>query len=179
MNINNNIVAQNNNLIELAEQYKRKIKSVSQQIFLLDTKKISNGDILCQILGSKNKIYNISFDMNTTNLTYKCNCPDFTIRNKTCKHLYWIGITYLTKIDPLDWNSNDVNAFYDRNNLNFYPNGRNECCAICLENIDYDKELTICCVSQCKNSVHTDCWNSYFKLAKTTSCVYCRYEWMY
>lgn len=185
----NNIVSQQENVSDKTdflnnemEKYKRKFKSVSQNIFLLETKKRDNGDIICQILGNQSKIYKIYLSNqceNSDNVSYKCNCPDSIIRNNVCKHLYWFGITYISKINPEKWDKRDIDLFYEFNKSNRYPIGRNNNCSICLEDIDYENELTICCVSQCKNSVHTDCWNSYFDLSKTTSCVYCRSKWMY
>jgi len=175
------------------KRYKRRWRSITDRILLLDisfeTKKDNNIDqeiyykIESKILGSKNKEYTISIVSDHESIgsylnesSCKCSCPDFTCGKNICKHLYWFSYKFMHDIHPDRWNfyhvSNLINLLRNRS---IKIKGRNDMCSICLEEIDYDKENTICCVENCNNSVHQFCWNKYniFNLYKNT-CVICR-----
>ena len=164
----------NNNFPNFIDDYKRRIKSVTQRILLLEIKKRDENIIQCQIVGSKNNVYVITIN----NLKPTCNCADYNNRGVICKHIYWLGSKKLGHMNPEYWKQEDISAFIENNKNSNYPKGRNEACPICLELIDYKKELTICCLFECKNSVHSYCWNKYVDISKKTKCVCCRTEWM-
>lgn len=105
-----------------------------------------------------------------------CSCPDFTIRNNICKHMYWLGAKKIGILNPTYWEYNHLQSFIN-NNLYVYqmfPKGRNETCPICLEKLDYADEYTVCCNIGCHNSVHLSCWDKYYYISYSDSCVVCR-----
>ena len=87
-----------------------------------------------------------------------CNCPDYTIRNNICKHIYWLGSKKFDCMDPCEWsieNYNSLIAEYWLNKID-YSIGRNETCPICLDDIDQDN-ITI---TKCG---HKFCWDCIYQ----------------
>lgn len=158
--------------------YKRKLKSLTEKILLLDVELIWKEDnisnISCKILSSSNKIYNLKIWRECDYVKCKCECLDFTMRNVNCKHIYWFGFNKFKSMSPSEWNSIDYDFFITKHWVLSYNNGRNDSCPICFEHIDYTKETTIYCRYQCRNSVHSNCWNKYYNITGKTECVVCR-----
>lgn len=171
--------------------YKRRLKSLTEKIILIDAdiiyinnlynefiKDISG--IYCRILGSSNKIYIIKIWKEYDIINTTCSCPDYTIRNNICKHIYWLGSKKFDSMDPYEWSIENYNSLITEywireNDLNI---GRNEICPICLESIDYDIDTTISCKYECNNAVHSVCWNRFYYISGKTNCVVCRTDTM-
>lgn len=161
----------------------RKLKSLTERILFIDESLIlDNQDqiygIDFKILGSKNSIYILHVWTDQNSVKCICNCMDFKMRNRNCKHIYWLGSNKFKKIDPNDWDLGEykriiTNSWLEFEKNNFF-NGRNETCPICLDLIDYNNDITICCKYQCKNSVHSVCWSRLYSISGKTNCVVCR-----
>jgi hypothetical protein len=178
--------------------FKRRFKSTTQRILLLESELIydkesigtdetsnENNDetdvgkilyINCKILGSTNKVYNIKLFEENNKVECSCSCLDFTMRKKYCKHLYWFGHKKFEKIDPLEWTVEMYYNFLYETFVNEKKYRKNENCPICLENIDYENEITINCVNTCLNSVHAECWSRNVSITSNLNCVICRSE---
>jgi len=178
--------------------FKRRFKSTTQRILLLESELIydkesigtdetsnENNDetdvgkilyINCKILGSTNKVYNIKLFEENNKVECSCSCLDFTMRKKYCKHLYWFGHKKFEKIDPLEWTVEMYYNFLYETFVNEKKYRKNENCPICLENIDYENEMTINCVNTCLNSVHAECWSRNVSITSNLNCVICRSE---
>lgn len=175
---------------------KRKLKSLTERILLINAELIyetpnENSELIplvsgidFKVLGSSNNIYSIQIWKSWTNygrISCTCTCPDFSIRGNTCKHIYWLGSKKFYSMNPEDWDIFDYNSIVteywilENNDNNI---GRNSDCPICLENIDYNNETTICCKTQCRNSVHAICWGRYYDISNNATCVFCRSETM-
>ena len=165
--------------------YKRRLRSLTERILLIDADIIYVNDILisgidCKILGASNKIYIIEVWKEYDTINTMCNCPDYTIRNNICKHIYWLGSKKFDCMDPCEWsveNYNSLIAEYWANKID-YSIGRNETCPICLDDIDYESETTICCKYECYNAVHSVCWSRLYSISGKTNCVICRTDTM-
>ncbi len=160
--------------------YKRKLRGMTElltlnkvEIVLSDKYTITN--ILCELLTKEGKKYNICIWKGFYSLKCECSCMDFYYRKKNCKHIYWLGFYKFGNLHPDDW---DCFSFYNfiteywitQNNIV----GRNEQCSICLEDIIYDVEMSVCCINSCYNSVHTKCWKRFYNVTGNSICVMCR-----
>ena len=66
----------------------RKIKGSSQNIFLIETiMPESEKEKKFDVMGSTGNVYTV-----TIKDIPECTCPDFRLRNKRCKHIYFILI---------------------------------------------------------------------------------------
>jgi hypothetical protein len=162
---------------------KRKLKSLTERILLIDeTLILDNQDqiygIDFKILGSKNLVYILHVWRDHCSVKCECNCMDHKMRNRDCKHMYWLGSRKFGNIEPSYWNIMEykkvvTDCWIELQKYDTYV-GRNEICPICLDDIDYDSDVTICCKYQCKNSVHSICWSRLYSISKKTNCVVCR-----
>ena len=132
--------------------------------------------INCKILGSTNKVYNVKLFEENNKVECSCSCLDFTMRKKYCKHLYWFGHKKFEKINPSEWSVEMYYNFLYETFVNEKKYRKNENCPICLENIDYENEMTINCVNTCLNSVHAECWTRNVSITSNLNCVICRSE---
>jgi hypothetical protein len=161
---------------------KRRFKSITQRILLLETELIYDQEniygIDCKIVGSTNKVYNIQVWKENTDgkINCSCSCLDFTMRKIYCKHIYWLGFMKFNIIEPSEWTVEIYNNFLHESFINRKTYRKNENCPICLENIDYDNEMTINCINTCLNSVHAECWTRNVTITSNTNCVICRTE---
>jgi len=171
-------------------RFKRKLKSISERILLLDVNYYpSSNFVQSKILSQTNKEYCINIqvksnDMCITNyemlpdnendiLDITCNCMDFQMRKCICKHIYWFCRCNLNNI--IDPKPRDLYDFLYK--YLYVPKkikGRNENCPICLEKIYYDNENYICCSDNCGNAVHNICWSRYKYISNISNCVLCR-----
>jgi hypothetical protein len=171
-------------------KYKRKLRSISDRILLLDLNYYPVPNFTqCKILGSTNKEYSINIkikcDQNTQILhggellDISCTCMDYQVRKKNCKHIYWF-CRYNLKNDDMNPDSSNIMQLYEflyyylNLNLDINIRGRNEDCPICLEKIDYDEQNSVCCVNNCGNAVHNICWSRYKYITNSDKCVLCR-----
>jgi hypothetical protein len=187
---NNNI---NHNPDYTLQDYKRRLKSLTQRILLIDASLIYSNmyglDILDEIsgidfkiLGATNKIYNVQVWKEYNGLNCMCSCLDYAMRNRNCKHIYWLGSKKFGEMNPDNWSDVDYRRlvteyWVTEENLKDYQ-GRNTNCPICLEYIDYQTDMTICCKYQCQNAVHATCWSRLYYISGKTNCVICREDTM-
>jgi hypothetical protein len=162
-------------------EYKRKISSLNNRILLLRTDLLYENEciagIKCKILGSSDRIYTLMVKKIFDKIECTCNCPDFLMRNITCKHIYWLGRNKFGSFSPNTWQVNYYEDFIVESWLHDYDDdliGRNDNCPICLDEIDHECERTICCKNNCGNSVHSVCWSRYYEVTGNTKCVLCR-----
>ncbi len=160
----------------LIEDYTRKLKGVHADwqvswIFpnVLDITRVF-------VVTDNNKGYILTL---YPSLECTCNCPDYLFRRRFCKHIYWFGFRFFNQIDPHLWTNEMKTKFLNNNYFNMnVKTGRNNECPVCLEHIDYETDKTLCCVSQCFNSVHYNCWKQYTNTIATERCIVCRTESM-
>lgn len=195
-NLFHNLMDDNIDTIELQEytneDYKRKLRSLTQRILLIDTSVIYNGEQISDIdeisgldfkvLGSTSKIYMVQVWRELYNINCSCSCKDYTMRRRNCKHIYWLGSKKFGNIDPIYWSINTykniiADCWIKEESLK-YKVGRNENCPICLDIIDYENDMTICCKYQCNNAVHAICWCRFYNVSGKTNCVICREDTM-
>lgn len=170
---------------EYYSNFKRKLRSISDRILLLDVNyyPITNF-VQCKLLGSKDKEYCLNIYINsivdtidTDTIDISCTCMDFQMRKKICKHIYWFCRYSLKDIDmkPDLCKSSQLYEFlYNYLQIDKKIKGRNENCPICLDNIDYNNENFICCTDNCGNAVHNICWSRYKYISNSNKCVLCR-----
>jgi hypothetical protein len=169
---------------EYLSEYKRKVKSLSENIYLEGV--IIEFAHVTQFLiySATKKHYCISIKPCKDKLKIACDCPDFQRRKMYCKHIYWLGIKQFNKENPATWMNEDIDT-YLKNYYSLYgyshwtyPEGilygNNDICPICLDKIDYNNEFTLCCKKGCNNSVHVMCWNNYQDVSQSYKCVLCR-----
>ena len=84
------------NLDDDTSNYKRRLKSLTERILLIDTELIygvyynsidlfdSISGVNCKILGSKNTTYNICISKENDNINCTCSCPDYVQRKEYC-----------------------------------------------------------------------------------------------
>lgn len=170
-------------IVSTHDQLMRKWKSMTQRILLLDMKASpTNDNIVCNILGATGKTYDITITLNTDHsdggtcpLIVTCNCMDAVMRKTCCKHLYWLASKRFRSLEIDQWEVSDfILLLQDSRYLLSTTKGRNEQCPICLEDIDYDNENTVCCEQMCNNSVHRICWSRFVCETRDLRCVCCR-----
>ena len=178
------------NILNKTNEYKRRLKGLTEKIVFVDTElkyeSIILNDILCyaitgincKILSSSNTLYNIELSKTNENINYKCSCPDFSIRNVICKHIYWLGYKKFNTTNPLEWDHIHYENFIIENWILDNYVGLNEICPICLEQINYEQEFTVSCKYRCYNSVHSDCWKQYYDISGKKNCIMCRCDSM-
>jgi hypothetical protein len=125
--------------------WNRRVKSLRERILLLCVSQ--RGDsVECNILSQSNKQYKITISGPDGFINISCTCPDYCIRNVTCKHIYWLGYKKMGYTVPQQWTRGTVQKFVD-DMLETKVQGRNDSCPICLDNIDYITENSVCCHS--------------------------------
>jgi hypothetical protein len=150
----------------------RKYKGLHEKIMLLKVNRTED-IITFDIFSQTNKVYNITFSKNP--FTINCSCMDFVYRKNVCKHIFWLGCKKIGNVEPSSLTYHIIDNFsksYSGNN-NLDNSRKNDTCGICLDNIVYNSEHTLCC-STCKYSIHLICWNSYVKVSRNTNCIMCR-----
>jgi hypothetical protein len=149
------------------------------------------------VMGSTGNVYEV-----TVNTKPKCTCPDYTIRKKRCKHIYFILIKAMKMDDPeKKLKKNDLKKLFknipktledllvDEEYRQVYDNigtekvksdtkvemrGQDDICPICLEDLSTgDIDF---CKNSCGKAIHKDCFKMWVK-KNTANCVFCRSEW--
>jgi hypothetical protein len=196
-NIDNNLTNDDPHINELqqytTEDYKRRLRSLTQRILLIHTSVIYNNNeqsgyfdeisgLDFKLLGSTNKIYIVRVWTESYNINCSCSCMDYTMRHRHCKHIYWIGSKKFGNMDSIHWSistyKNIIAKCWIKEESLKYNVGRNETCPICLDVIDYENDMTVCCKYQCNNAVHVICWCRFYNASGKTNCVICREDTM-
>jgi len=146
------------------------------------------------VKGQSNKVYKVDI---TINSPCKCNCMDFILRKKICKHLIFIT-ERIAKISSI------THSLIDNNHLSELDFQRlsktleeklldkrkvqeekepdttrklsesDEDCFICFESLT--GETLVQCVTTCKNYFHEECLTIW--LSKNKTCPLCRAHWI-
>ena len=163
----------------------RKERALYQRMFLMNAFYNDKDLWKFTVKGHSGTNYHISL----TPMGMKCSCPDYTRRQKLCKHLYFIIgriAQDMTILDALDDKCIFINVFRInpklsnllktklRNRMedigeNINPD-RDTNCSICFERM---KKCPRC--SYCQNMFHKECINLW--LAKNRNCPLCRKSW--
>lgn len=166
-----------NYLDNYIEKYKRRLKSITQDFKLQNIVVVDVNNVSCYITGASKRIYVIDItSYRDENIKISCTCPDNTYKKNVCKHMYWIASTYIGISELNEWTSDAIDTFilsYSHFIMD-YPKGRNDECPICLKDIDYNNDFTVCCTKVCYNSIHATCWYRYYLTTYSNKCVICR-----
>lgn len=165
----------------------RKERGLSERIYLLEANLINTKEWILLVKGSSARTYNITFSEEET----KCECMDFSIRRKVCKHLHFIfgriikdkEISKKIKIvDDITSNFNDISSLLETILCDHVQNkekdedisyDNKDTCSICFE--EFGNESIRQCKKICNNIFHTECINLW--LSKNNSCPLCRSSW--
>ncbi len=149
------------------------------------------------VMGSTGNVYEV-----TINTKPQCTCPDYTIRKKRCKHIYFILIKAMKIDDPekrlkkkelkkLFRNipktledllvDEEYRQVYEsispeevKSDSKVEMRGKDDICPICLEDLS-SGELDYC-KNSCGKAIHKDCFKMW-KQKNAANCVFCRSEW--
>ena len=145
-----------------------------------------------------NKTYQILYDSQTHQ--FSCNCPDFTNREQSCKHIYCLFFRvlqrkhhdaevaesyllneqFLEEVSPefiLQWQRSGEPAqtqgiiLPTPQSASSPPRNIDEDCAVCFEALDLVNSLWCC--KTCSNAIHQGCW-SRWKVVNRSTCPFCR-----
>lgn len=179
----------------------RKQRGVSQKIFLIEShinKENYEGKFM--IMGSTGNVYEVVIKNNPT-----CTCPDYTTRNKRCKHIYFVLLRIMKVVDEdkNDYNAHELETMFNhipnitnnlviddsskkiyeklkhekdnKNNDKIKMKDTNDLCPICLDDLDDGNELDYCKFS-CGKPIHKICFSMWIK-KKESKCVFCSHNW--
>lgn len=173
----------------------RLTRGLTQRMFLLSIQQTGQ-DWQFGVEGYSGTNYKVTISQSLVN----CSCPDFYIRHKLCKHIFFIigrianqiGLTeQLVKSKSLSLTPDQYQKLRDgvKQKLsqrmeggNAKPSSTDEStkindtddnCPICFEPLK--GETMVQCVTTCKNYFHKVCMNIWLK--KNQSCPLCRSNW--
>lgn len=167
----------------------RVYRGMRQRMYLLSIKKSDNGwNFLIE--GASGHNYYLYINQYGK---IGCNCPDFSKRQKICKHLYFIigRIAQLdSMVDYIKGNKVEFNHYQQitkalicrfKQPINQEKSDNNvkigqesdDNCIICFESLS--GEPMIQCVTTCKNYFHQACINIW--LTRNANCPLCRANW--
>jgi hypothetical protein len=157
-------------------------RALEQPMYLLNAEYSPKDKWYFVVQGYSGSNYDVTIDANKM----ECTCSDFKLREKLCKHLYFIiarvandkcslmHINEHTNIYKI--NSNFTQTLKDRLiNCNEHKNNEhndecNDDCVICFDIMNNIQQTIKCGV--CKNNFHTQCLNRW--LVNKPSCPLCR-----
>jgi len=168
------------------EKKSRINRGLTQNIYLLEKK----SDLEYKVMGTSGKPYTI-----TIGKFPKCTCPDYSIRRKRCKHIYFVLIRIMNFNDP------EKKEFTDEDLVNMINNippivgvisntGQqnlkfdliedekivepkvDDNCPICLDEV---KILPYVSCKKCGHCVHIECFEMWIKFGhKKNKCIFCQ-----
>lgn len=166
----------------------RKARGKQQKIFLILTHEYDEDELerRYEVMGTTGNVYTVSIVNSPT-----CTCPDYTTRNKRCKHIYFV-LTRIMKVKP---NQEDIEKYLDDDLQDMFENipqitenlrvdahklakfktlkknGNGEVekreideeamCPICLAELYDCDEELIFCRYSCGYSLHKQCFDMY------------------
>ena len=178
----------------------RKYRAITQNIFLIEsiideTKTYEKTYVLMGLTGNVYKV--------TIKNIPECSCPDYSTRQRRCKHIYFVLIKIMNAPnedqdkytdDELSEMFNSIpqitnNLIVDNTVKNKYnklkPNidktnqinkkSTDDLCPICLTELENGDELDYC-KNSCGKHVHKVCFAMWTK-AKGATCIFCRKDW--
>ncbi|AYV78655.1 MAG: hypothetical protein Edafosvirus22_12 [Edafosvirus sp.] len=193
------------NTIAQMDDNMRKLRGLNQKLFLIETLPVVNPANLIReysVMGLTGNVYKVSIKN-----TPECTCPDFQIRHKKCKHIYFILMRVMqikTKIDSHQYTDDELKMMFT-----FIPPITDALCIDHLTRKKYDVHRTkiavgttdktitmkgkddLCPVclddivngeefDYCKTSCGRCIHNSCFKMWSSKNgefCVFCRGSW--
>lgn len=162
-------------------------KGLNQPIYLINMETIIDDDErIFNILGTTKKNYIV-----TIGKKIKCTCLDYKIRNKTCKHIYFV-LCRICKCTNIVNNSSKQRELMFAN-IPLFINSKllgeseikiekiiqkiDDCCPICLDDLkDENIILLDYCKLGCGKSFHKRCFAICNKLKATKNCAFCRHK---
>lgn len=188
---------------KLLNESQRKLRGVSQKIFLVLTHEFDENILerKYDVMGTTGNVYTVSIK----NVPI-CTCPDYTLRFKRCKHIYFV-LKRIMKIqqeyeDIIEYNDNDLIHMFSNipeitNNIKLHTNLVNkyvslktngiilqkkieddDICPICLDTLyDCDEEIVFC-KYYCGNNIHKECFDIINDNKTDITCLYCFKPWI-
>ncbi len=177
----------------------RKKRGLSQKIYLIET--IQPKTKLIRefvVMGSTGNVYTVTIK----NIPV-CTCPDNTTRKKICKHIFFVLVKIMNCFNPdlgnytdtqleimfnsipiitnllcVDQNvKNKYNELKESNNKKItQKNTDDDCCPVCLEDLNNGEDLTFCKV-KCGKNIHTNCFNMVNSKKSVITCMFCQSNW--
>lgn len=179
----------------------RKERGKTQNLFLveiLEPKNVYEKSFI--IMGSTGNIYTVSINEQPT-----CTCPDFRLRHKSCKHIFFVLIRIM-KVDESQ-TENGLTKTLLKQMFRKMPKMLNELmidkdqkqkyqklqtnlggdvvkqkplediCPICLDDLSNGESIEYCKYS-CGKSIHKQCFDMWSKhRGQSKSCVFCQQNW--
>jgi hypothetical protein len=180
----------------------RKDRGIKQKIFLLgqNEKQSSNIEKIFDVMGTTGRVYNV-----TINKSPHCTCPDFKLRKKRCKHIYFVLIRIMNiqeeKQDNQIYSDDELEKMFsfiqnlpgivaEKQYIDQYDKLKNkstrpkreitqeDICAICLDYYcESDLEISYCNNTNCGFPVHAICFDQINKKNRTPQCIICKCKW--
>lgn len=176
-------------------------RGLTERIYLLSAAKTTDSWTL-EVEGSSGKVYKttVSRTAGSTMAIMKCGCPDYYMRKKTCKHLFFLlhrvaqmavdeTMTTVSKI-TIDYNQLSDQLVSRLSNRTSAPRAAStsktapapasvalksdDDCPICFETMK-DEKLTQCQIT-CHNYFHESCISRWTRSNNT--CPLCRSPWV-
>lgn len=175
----------------------RKTRGTTQKIYLIEQKNISEYVREFAVMGSTGNLYTVSIKTIPS-----CTCPDFTKRNKKCKHIYFILMRIMgineQYVDEEQYTNYKLKKMFSVKNVidntaiantaikKKYENvltGSGEIqmkplddmCPVCLDELD-NGEPVIHCKYSCGKPIHETCFKMWCKV-KDKNCLNCGAKW--
>lgn len=175
----------------------RKDRGKTQRIFLVHTHNYDDSDIVrsYDVMGTTGNLYTVTIKDIPT-----CTCPDYSQRQKRCKHIYFV-LTRIMKVKPkhedmATYSSKDLCDMFENipqitdnlrvsgdeiktyikktnkfdRNHKMQEIDENTLCPICLENMEGSFEPIIYCKYSCGTPIHKECSSIYHKHTRTKEC---------
>jgi hypothetical protein len=165
---------------------KARIDRARKQRILLIGSDVNYRERRCKFMinGTGVRVYDVVWDFEKEKFT--CECPDYTHRQRDCKHIYFVMIHVLKIRRPEDVDLVDIDDAIRNCDTDRYVgvslNGdvavtqrmNEECCVCLMEFVDTPDERTTYCVESCGNTFHSECLRQLFKVVKNKNCPMCR-----
>jgi len=198
MYLKNNYI---NKILIIMTEYLRKQRGLTQPIYLIETIIENIGEKIQLekkyiVMGSSGNVYTVAISHTPT-----CSCPDYTTRQKRCKHIYFV-LGKIMHVNDDDQDNDQYtekellrmfsqipkitnNLIVDTNTKNKYNKLKNndssnnkkstdDLCPICLDDLENGETLDHC--RSCGKHIHTCCFSMWTK-SKGAKCVFCQAVW--
>lgn len=144
-------------------------RALQQKIYLL-----SHDGVRFEIMGTTS---NYTVDLNVDGRHHTCTCPDFTQREKNCKHIYFCLFRVLS-IKVSEWTTRSakkkIEDFLEKKTELFSSENHKESsdCPICYEEYEQKSRKTFC--DTCGNGFHSECIIKWISRSSGNTCPLCR-----
>jgi len=167
-------------------------RALEQRILLVDQELKSATEMWFKVLGTSGTTYKVVVSEHQS-----CTCPDYTRRNKKCKHIYFVLRRVLNASDTLvgkeQLTVDELKQLFSGpkiiptattmlqeqkgNEVERRP--LDEECPVCYEPMDQKKEDIIYCFTTCGYNMHLSCYKRWHNTSRhtTNQCPMCRTVW--